>query len=203
MQIQINEGRTITVKNNSDKILETIYDNTIVKGININYLVVDGLPVYNNFPQFIASNAKVIKNIKVITHSIPNLIKNTLFRTETYIKELLKTLETFIDEYEEISKESTEEFTRILTEDINLIKQTQAYINILVPEEDTIRQYSLWEIYTAQVKRLSDLGLFLEKTKEKDKNQKYIQTLKEILDTLEEIKRAAEFIGSYIALYAN
>ncbi len=203
MQIQINEGRTITVKNNSDKILETIYDNTIVKGINIKYLVVDGLPVYNNFPQFIASNAKVIKNIKVITHSIPNLIKNTLFRTETYIKELLKTLETFIDEYEEISKESAEEFTRILTEDINLIKQTQAYINILVPEEDTIRQYSLWEIYTAQVKRLSDLGLFLEKTKEKDKNQKYIQTLKEILDTLEEIKRAAEFIGSYIALYAN
>lgn len=203
MQIQINEGRTITVKNNSDKILETIYDNTIVKGINIKYLVVDGLPVYNNFPQFIASNAKVIKNIKVITHSIPNLIKNTLFRTETYIKELLKTLETFIDEYEEISKESAEEFTRILTEDINLIKQTQAYINILVPEEDTIRQYSLWEIYTAQVKRLSDLGLFLEKTKEKDKNQKYIQTLKEILDTLEEIKRAAEFIESYIALYAN
>lgn len=203
MQIQINEGRTITVKNNSDKILETIYDNTIVKGINIKYLVVDGLPVYNNFPQFIASNAKVIKNIKVITHSIPNLIKNTLFRTETYIKELLKTLETFIDEYEEISKESAEEFTRILTEDINLIKQTQAYINILVPEEDTIRQYSLWEIYTTQVKRLSDLDLFLEKTKEKDKNQKYIQTLKEILDTLEEIKRAAEFIGSYIALYAN
>ena len=180
MQVQINEECKITVKNDSDEILKIIYDNTIVKGININYLVVDGLPVYNNFPQFIDNNAKVIKNIQVITQSIPNLIKSTLFRTETYIKELLKTLESFIDKHEEMTKNSVEEFAEILIEDVYLIQQTQIYINTLVSEEDTIRKYSLWKIYTTQVKRLSELGISLEKAEDK--------------------KRAAEFIGSYIVL---
>lgn len=198
MQVQINEECKITVKNDSDEILKTIYDNTIVKGININYLVVDGLPVYNNFPQFIDNNVKVIKKIQVITQSIPNLIKSTLFRTETYIKELLKTLESFIGKYEEMTKDSVQEFTNILIEDIYLIQQTQIYINALVSEEDTIRKYSLWKIYTTQVKRLSELGISLEKAKEK--NIEFIQIFKDILNVLEEIKRAAEFIGSYIVL---
>ena len=198
MQVQINEECKITVKNDSDEILKTIYDNTIVKGININYLVVDGLPVYNNFPQFIDNNVKVIKKIQVITQSIPNLIKSTLFRTETYIKELLKTLESFIDKHEEMTKNSAQEFTNILIEDIYLIQQTQIYINALVSEEDTIRKYSLWKIYTTQVKKLSELGISLEKAKEK--NIEFIQIFKDILNVLEEIKRAAEFIGSYIVL---
>ncbi|WP_303863913.1 hypothetical protein [Alkalibaculum bacchi] len=198
MQVQINEECKITVKNDSDEILKIIYDNTIVKGININYLVVDGLPVYNNFPQFIDNNAKVIKNIQVITQSIPNLIKNTLFRTETYIKELLKTLESFIDKHEEMTKNSVEEFAEILIEDVYLIQQTQIYINTLVSEEDTIRKYSLWKIYTTQVKRLSELGISLEKAE--DKNKEPIQIFRDILKVLEEIKRAAEFIGSYIVL---
>ncbi|RBP70121.1 hypothetical protein DES36_101176 [Alkalibaculum bacchi] len=198
MQVQINEECKITVKNDSDEILKTIYDNTIVKGININYLVVDGLPVYNNFPQFIDNNVKVIKKIQVITQSIPNLIKSTLFRTETYIKELLKTLESFIDKHEEMTKNSAQEFTNILIEDIYLIQQTQIYINALVSEEDTIRKYSLWKIYTTQVKKLSELGISLEKAK--DKNIEFIQIFKDILNVLEEIKRAAEFIGSYIVL---
>ena len=198
MQVQINEECKITVKNDSDEILKIIYDNTIVKGININYLVVDGLPVYNNFPQFIDNNVKVIKKIQVITQSIPNLIKSTLFRTETYIKELLKTLESFIDKHEEMTKNSAQEFTNILIEDIYLIQQTQIYINALVSEEDTIRKYSLWKIYTTQVKKLSELGISLEKAK--DKNIEFIQIFKDILNVLEEIKRAAEFIGSYIVL---
>lgn len=198
MQVQINEECKITVKNDSDEILKIIYDNTIVKGININYLVVDGLPVYNNFPQFIDNNAKVIKNIQVITQSIPNLIKNTLFRTETYIKELLKTLESFIDKQEEMTKNSVEEFAEILIEDVYLIQQTQIYINTLVSEEDTIRKYSLWKIYITQVKRLSELGISLEKAE--DKNKEPIQIFRDILKVLEEIKRAAEFIGSYIVL---
>ena len=198
MQVQINEECKITVKNDSDEILKIIYDNTIVKGININYLVVDGLPVYNNFPQFIDNNAKVIKKIQVITQSIPNLIKSTLFRTETYIKELLKTLESFIDKHEEMTKNSVEEFAEILIEDVYLIQQTQIYINTLVSEEDTIRKYSLWKIYTTQVKRLSELGISLEKAE--DKNKEPIQIFRDILKVLEEIKRAAEFIGSYIVL---
>lgn len=200
MQVQINEECKITVKNDSDEILKTIYDNTIAKGININYLVVDGLPVYNNFPQFIDNNVKSIKNIQVITQNIPNLIKSTLLRTEIYIKELLKTLQSFIEEYEECSTNSIEEFTKMLIEDIYLIKQTQIYINALVPEQDTIRKYSLWEMYTTQVKKLSELGVILVDMKEKDK--KYIQVLKDILDALKEIKRAAEFVGSYIILYS-
>lgn len=199
MQIQINEECKITVNNDSDEILKMIYDKTIVKGININYLVVDGLPVYNNFPQFIENNVKVIKNIQVITQSIPNLIKNTLLRTENYIKELLIGLESFIEEYEENSKDRIEEFIQMLTEDIHLIKQTQSYINSLIPQEDRIRKYSLWQIYSRQVEILVELGKSLEKAK--DKNQESIQVFKDILSPLEEVKRAAEFIGSYITLY--
>lgn len=152
-------NKTENIENIFRTINKTLDDN----GQELSYLVIDDIPVSENYYEFFVEHIDSIKDVVVIAKELKDLVNETLVSAYDYISNVIGVLKTMAEEFYHGPKSETWEQFSNLFEGIQWINGTQIKIDSIKNLEKIVIDYSIWNQYVQIIKSLNTQFLELEK----------------------------------------
>lgn len=159
MKIYI-EDQVLEYANNKEemtKILETI-DIIITKhGKIINYMIIDGIEVFESYYDYFQNNIKSIEKIHVISHTYQDLVDEILKSTWEYIERAPAGIESLANNfYKNPHGKDWEDLDDFLG-GLSWIISTSLTIDQDSKLKDTVSSYETWNTYAKEVISLGEV----------------------------------------------
>lgn len=166
--------------NNKDyieDIVKTIYRDSNKKGYSFAYVVIDGIDIYSNFREYIESNIKSIRTIKVVSMTFREMTLNSIVSIKDYIEEEKINIPMLIKAFRNGSEEESLRGLDIFLEGMSWIVEYFNNIDNVQNLNHIISDYYVWNEYARDIYILGDIIEKLEDYSIDKKNYKIAEIL--------------------------
>lgn len=173
-------GREYEFDNNKDyieDIVKVIYRDSNKKGYSFAYVVIDGVDIYSNFREYIESNIKNIRTIKVVSMTFREMTLNSIVSIKDYIEEEKMNIPMLIKALRNESEEESLRGLDIFLEGMSWIIEYFNSIDNVHNLNHIITDYYVWNEYARDIYVLGEIVENLEDYSLDKKNYKVAEIL--------------------------
>lgn len=138
-----------------EEIFQLINDDLGKKNLELDYLVIDNQPVYENFNTYFVENLSVIEKVEVVVKTRKKIIQDTIFATDQYLTNAVPQITVLAEEFYQQPNEKTWVKLSDLIEGIQWILEAVVKIDRIKGLDILVTHYSVWNEYVQAVSELS------------------------------------------------
>lgn len=139
---------------NIDLILETISNKIEENQLQLSYLLIDGVPLYNDLYSYFLKNIENIEIVEVVCSEIEALVNETLLSSYEYMSKAIPEIRYISDEFYRNPNIKTWGNLADLFEGLQWIIDTAQRIDHIKNLERIIKNYSIWNEYMQSIKNI-------------------------------------------------
>lgn len=154
------QDETIEVENNTvnvKTILETINTILIRNKTKLEYLIIDGQPIYSDFNNYFSENLATIEKIEVVIQEHGNVIQDTILLTNQYLDRAIPQINVLAEEFYQEPNEKTWIKLMDLFEGIQWILESVVKIDGINGLDKMIANYLVWNEYVQTISELNGI----------------------------------------------
>ncbi|MBC3805018.1 hypothetical protein GH808_11305 [Acetobacterium fimetarium] len=151
---------------NDPKMIEKYFDtiNEILKkkDLQFSHLIIDGVPIYEDFMNYFTDHIDRIKKVEVAVQTIENLLNDTILSTYDYIQNGIIVIKPLAEAfYQRPDSESWKKLTQLF-EGIQWIIEVLARIDAIRNLDSLVTNYGVWNEYVQAAGELSSIMPVIE-----------------------------------------
>jgi hypothetical protein len=136
------------------KLFETINQQMEDEQLQLSHLIVDKVPVYQDYYAFFEKNIATIQQVEVICKHMEALVDETLASAYDYLKNGKLTVQEMANTFYQQPKDQTWNTFSNLLEGIEWLINTQSRIDQIKGLKSIIKDYSVWNEYVQLIKKM-------------------------------------------------
>lgn len=132
------------------------------KEFQLSHLVIDGIPIYEDFHRYFMNNIENIKEVIVEIQTTETLVNETIVSSYNYLNNAITQVKLLSQEFYQRPEKSAWENLNHLFGGIQWIIETITKIDVLKDIDQIINCYEVWNEYVQNVSELKEIIVQIE-----------------------------------------
>lgn len=146
----------------TENIINAIDENLRNKNLHFSYLIIDEIPVYDDFFNYLNSNSVNIKKVEVIVKTLKEIVIETIVSTDDYVKNAIPLITALADAfYQQPDGDSWLKLNDLFV-GIQWIIETISKIDAIKGLDEITGSYEVWNEYVQEASQLRSIISELE-----------------------------------------
>jgi len=156
---------------NIKEILESINNQLEKTGLYISYLILDDVPVYVDFLNYLGDNVDTLQKIEVITQTLNQAIVDSLRLSNEHITKMIPSINELAKEFYHSSSDESWLTLIDLLETLEWTIQTFRQLNAKITKSHSLYRYGAWKEFANLVSELEKLVPKIEEAINSEENK--------------------------------